>query len=94
MGLLLVMTLAYSAVTFEGKKLRQLQLDKYVARSKDTVAAPLRHSCFFVGLYAYAWFNFEYSCQNTVDALLALSPGKRLFYHRGKQAMSLIRSLL
>jgi len=87
MALLLVMTLAYSAATFEGTKLRQLHLDKYVARSKDAVCAPLRHSHFYVGLYAYAWVNFEQSCQATVETLLALSPGKR-------QAMSLIRSLL
>lgn len=94
MALLVVMTLAYGAATFEGKKLRQLQLDKYVARSKDAVGAALRHSHFYVGLYAYAWLNFEQSCQATVTALLALSPGKRLFYQRGKQAMALIRSML
>ncbi len=94
MALLVVMTLAYGAATFEGKKLRQLQLDKYVARPKATVAARLRHSHFYVGLYAYAWVNFEQSCQATVAALLALSPGKRLFYQRGKQAMTLIRSML
>jgi hypothetical protein len=94
MALLLVMTLAYSAATFEGKKLRQLSLDKYIARSKDAASAPLRHSHFYVGLYAYAWVNFEHSCQNTVESLLALSPGKRLFYQRGKRAMTLIRSML
>lgn len=94
MGLLLLMTIAYGAATFEGKKLRQLQLDKYVARSKDAVGAALRHSHFYVGLYAYAWLNFEHSCQDIVEALLALSPGKRLFYQRGKQAMALIRSML
>jgi hypothetical protein len=93
-ALLLVMTLAYGAATFEGKKLRQLHLDKYVARSKDAACAPLRHSHFYVGLYAYAWVNFEQFCQATVETLLALSPGKRLFYQRGKQAISLIRSLL
>lgn len=94
MALLLVLTLAYGAATFEGKKLRQNHLDRYVSRSKDTVAAPLRHSHFYVGLSAYAWVNFEQFCQATVEALLALSPGKRLFYQRGKQAMMLIRSML
>ena len=94
MALLLVMTLAYGAATFEGKQLRQLRLDKYIARAKDAGSTPLRHSHFYVGLYAYAWVNFEHSCQTIVEALLALSPGKRLFYQRGKQAMSLIRSLL
>lgn len=94
MALLLVMTLAYGAATFEGKKLRQLHLDNYVARSKDAASAPLRHSYFYVGLYAYAWVYFERSCQAMVEALLALSPGKRLFYQRGRQAMELIRSML
>lgn len=94
MGLLLLMTLAYGAASFEGKKLRQLQLDKYIARSKDAAAASLRHSHFYVGLYAYAWVNVEQSCQTTVETLLSLSPGKRLFYRRGKQAMALIHSML
>ncbi len=49
MALLLAMTLAYGAATLEGKKLRQLKLDKYVARSKDAVGASLRHSPFYVG---------------------------------------------
>lgn len=93
-ALLLAMTLAYGAATFEGKKLRQLQLDKYVARSKDALGAALRQSHVYVGLSAYAWVNFEHSCQVIVEALLALSPGKRLFYQRGKQAMSPIRSVL
>ncbi|PSB21072.1 hypothetical protein C7B76_05395 [filamentous cyanobacterium CCP2] len=92
-ALLLAMTLAYGAATFEGKKLWQLKLDKYVARSKDVVGASLRHSHFYVGLYAYAWVNFEQSYQATVETLLALSPGKRLFHQRG-QAMALIRSML
>ncbi len=94
MALLLAMTLAYSAATFEGKKLRQLHLDKYVARSKDAPGNSWHHNHFYVGLYAYAWVNFEQSCQATVETLLALSPGKRLFYQRGKQSMSLIRSML
>jgi hypothetical protein len=84
MALLLILTIAYSAATFEGKKLRQLHLDRYIARSKDAASAPLRHNHFYVGLYAYAWVNFELFCQATVDALLALSPGKRLFYQRGR----------
>jgi hypothetical protein len=94
MALLLILTIAYSTATFEGKKLRQHHLDRYIARSKDAASAPLRHSHFYVGLYAYAWVNFEHFCQATVDALLALSPGKRLFYRRGRQAMELIRSIL
>lgn len=94
MALLLLITLAYGAATFEGKKRRQLKLDKYVARSKDAVVAALRHSHFYVGLYAYAWVSFEQSCQAMVEALLALSPGKRLFYQRGKQAMMLICSMV
>lgn len=94
MALLLLMTLAYGAATFEGKQLRQLKLDKYVARSKDAVGSALRHSHFYIGLYAYAWLNLEQSCQDMVEVLLALSPGKRLFYQRGKQAMVLIRSML
>ncbi len=84
----------WQTTSFEGKKLRHLHLDKYVARSNDSVGAALRHSHFYIGLQAYAWVDVWQSCQDLVEALLALSPGKRLFYQRGKQAMSLIRSML
>lgn len=93
-ALLLVMTLAYGAATFVGQKLRQRGVCHYIARPSEAKRICSRHSHFYTGLYAYAWVNFADTCQDLVNALLQLSPGKRPFYQRGQRAMSLIRSSL
>lgn len=94
MALLLVMTLAYGAATFVGQNLRQRGVSHYIARPSELKRFRPRHSHFYTGLYAYAWVNFADTCQDLVDALLQLSPGKRWFYQRGQRAASLIRSTL
>jgi len=74
------MTLAYSAATFVGQKLRQRGVYRYIARPQEAKRTRPRHSTFCTGLYAYAWVNFADTCEDLVSALLQLSPGKRPFY--------------
>jgi hypothetical protein len=94
MAMILLMTLAYSVATFEGKWIRQMGIANYIARPKESGRQRQRHSHFYVGLYARAWVNFEESCRDLVSALLRLAPGKRPFYQRGLRGMELIRSTL
>ena len=93
-GLLVLMTLAYSMTTIEGKTLRKIGIQRYIGRVKETGRSIRRHSSFYIGLYSRAWVNFYGDFQDCIVLLIRLSPNKRSYYRKGIRAMELAMSAL
>jgi len=93
-GLLVLMTLAYSMTTIEGKTLKKMGIQKYIGRVKEKGRLERRHSSFYIGLYSHAWINFYGDFQDCIVSLMELSPNKWPYYRKGIRAMELAMSAL
>ena len=93
-GLLVILTLAYSITTTEGKTLKKMGLQKYIGRVEEKGRSERRHSSFYIGLYSRAWVNFKGDFQDCIVSLIELSPNKWPNYRKGIRAMELAISAL
>ncbi len=91
-SLILLISLAYTAATISGQKIKRMGVQKYVGRIKESKRIVRRHSSFYIGLYGHNWVNFIENSYDLVTELLRLSPNKRKYYQRGERAMRLILS--
>ncbi|MEH2185149.1 MAG: IS4 family transposase [Nostoc sp.] len=91
-SLILLISLAYTAATISGQKIKRMGVQKYVGRIKESLRTVRRHSSFYIGLYGHNWVNFTESCYELVAELLRLNPNKRKYYQQGQRAMKLILS--
>jgi len=53
--LILLIALAYSCATLQGKEIQKMGSQKYVARLKEVKRTIRRHSSFWMGLYGHSW---------------------------------------
>jgi hypothetical protein len=93
-GLLVLMTLAYTMTTIEGKKLKKIGVQEYIGRVKEQGRLVRRHSSFYIGLYSHAWVNFYGDLESCMTELMRLNPNKRPYYRKGLRAMELVLSAL
>jgi hypothetical protein len=93
-ALVLLIAIAYTIAGMNGKQIKQMGIQKYVGRVKESGRIEPRHSHFYIGLYGRTWVQFMTSCAEIVSELLQLSPNKRNFYKKGMCAMKLIYSTL
>ena len=91
-SLILLISLAYTAATISGQKIKRMGVQKYVGRIKESLRTVRRHSSFYIGLYGHNWVNFMENSYELVTELLRLSPNKRKYYQQGERAMRLIIS--
>lgn len=91
-SLILLISLAYTAATISGQKIKRMGVQKYVGRIKELGRTVRRHSSFYIGLYGANWVNFMENSYELVAELLTLNPNKRKYYQQGKRAMRLILS--
>ena len=91
-SLILLISLAYTAATISGQKIKRMGVQKYVGRVKESGRTIRRHSSFYIGLYGSNWVNFIEETSELVGELLILNSNKRPFYQRGQRAMRLILS--
>ncbi|MGF1672840.1 MAG: IS4 family transposase [Rivularia sp. (in: cyanobacteria)] len=91
-SLVLLIAIAYTCATIQGKQIKRKGVQKYVARVKEYNRSERRHSSFYVGLYGYNWVDFKENCIDLVVALMRLNPSKRDYYQKGINAMKLIES--
>ncbi|MCC5609893.1 IS4 family transposase [Nostoc sp. CHAB 5834] len=92
-SLILLISLAYTAATISGQKIKRMGVQKYVGRIKESKRIVRRHSSFYIGLYGHNWVNFMENSYELVTELLRLSPNKRKYYQQGERAMRLILSV-
>lgn len=91
-SLILLISLAYTAATISGQKVKRMGVQKYVGRIKELGRTVRRHSSFYIGLYGANWVNFMENSYELVAELLILNPNKRKYYQQGERAMRLILS--
>lgn len=91
-ALILLIAIAYTSATLQGRKIKRMGVQKYVGRVKEYGRTERRHSSFYIGLYGQTWVNFMEQSTELVAELMRLSFNKRKYYQRGLRAMSLIMS--
>jgi len=89
-SLILIITFAYSMATFKGQRIKQLGVQRYVGRVKESGRTQRRHSSFYIGLYGQTWVGFIDDCWELVQDLIRLNRNKLEYYFRGIRAMELI----
>jgi hypothetical protein len=82
-ALLVLMTLAYSIASVQGKRIRKKQVHQYVGRVKEPKRSQNRHSHFWIGLYGSLWIGSLNLWSVLAHKLMALKPQKRRFFQRG-----------
>jgi len=92
--LVLLIAIAYTTATMQGKKVRRMGLQKYIGRVKEARRTERRHSSFYIGLYGQTWVNFMDECTDTVGQLMKLNRNKSKYYQKGLRAMELILAAL
>lgn len=92
--MVLLIAIAYTAATMQGKKLKQMGIQKYIGRVKEAGRTQRRHSSFYIGLYGQTWVNFIDGCAHIVADLMKLNRNKRKYYQKGQRAIKLILSAL
>jgi len=91
-AIILLLMIAYTTATFQGRKIKQMGLQKYVGRVKEFGRTVRRHSSFYIGLYGQTWVNFIEQCADAVAELMRLTRNKWKYYQRGLRAKELILS--
>jgi hypothetical protein len=94
MSLVLLIAVAYSCAVLQGKKLKQLGVQKYICRVKESKRTHRRHSSFWVGLYGQLWVAGMEVWSTLATQLMQLKPHKLNYFKRGLKAMKLIQSTL
>jgi hypothetical protein len=89
-----LITIAYSIASIQGKRIRKKQVQHYVGRVKEPKRTQHRHSQFWIGLYGSLWIGSLNVWSTLAHQLMALKPQKRAFFQRGLNAISLIQSAL
>ncbi len=89
-GLILLISIAYTAATIQGQQIKRKGIQKYIGRVKEYGRSERRHSSFYIGLYGQAWVNFMEPCMKLVTELIKLNRNKQKYYQQGMRAMKLI----
>lgn len=94
LAIVLLIAMAYTLATEQGKRLRRKQVQQYVGRVTEADRKHKRHSDFWLGLYGRLWIDSMDCWSQWAERLMQLKPQKRVFFLRGLRAMSLIQSAL
>ena len=89
---ILLMALAYSTAVIQGGEIKQMGVQKYVARVKESGRSQRRRSTFGVGLDGQMWVNSMEEYAEPMAELMKLSRNKRPYYQQGLRAARLIMS--
>ena len=90
MAIVLLIAIAYLCASTQGQRLKQKDLQKYIARPETAGRRYRRHSFFHVGLAAYRWVPFWHDCQQQIQRLMKLNRGKIEYYLSGQKAMKAV----
>lgn len=91
--LVLLIAIAYSSATIQGRIIKEIGVQKYVGRLQESGRTQQRHSSFYVGLYGQTWVNSMELCAAEMAELMSLNPNKQKYYQRGQRAVKLIMSV-
>lgn len=90
--LMIIVAIAYTSATLQGRKIKRMAIQEYVARPESKVNAQRRHSCFYIGQHLYNWLRLQQFCRETVAELLQINRRWCNHYKKGQRAMELALS--
>lgn len=91
-ALILLLTIAYSCATLQGRTIKRIGVQKYIGRLPESRRTQRRHSSFYIGLYGQTWVNYQGYCAAPIAELMKLNRNKSKYYQKGLRAMELILS--
>ena len=90
---MLLLAIAYSCAILQGKKIKNMGIQKYVGRLTESGRSIRRHSSFWIKLYGQCWvIGMEFVSEIVIE-LMRIRQNKLPFFQRGMRAMSLILSI-
>ena len=92
MLVILLIALAYTSAIIQGTALPIKGSKKYVSRPKEPNRKYPRRSTFGSGIDSQQWLSNLEKYAQEVEQLMTLTPNKRHFYQRGREAVALLLS--
>ena len=90
--LMIIVAIAYTNATIQGKQIKRMGIQKYVARPEIKMKGQRRHSSFYVGQYLHHWLRLQQLCQETVDEILQINRRWLNHYKQGQRAIEIALS--
>ena len=90
--LMIVVAIAYTSATIQGKKIKRIGIQKYVVRPETKMKGQRRHSSFYIGQHMHHWLRLQQLCQETVGELLKINRRWLNHYKKGQRAIELTLS--
>jgi hypothetical protein len=90
--MILLVAIAYSTAIIQAGQIKQMGVQKYVARVKESRRTERRRSTFGVSLDGQMWVNSIEEHAKQMTELMSFSRNKRPHFRRGLRAVRLIRS--
>ena len=91
-SLMIVVAIAYTSATLQGKKIKRMGIQKYVARPENIGRFCRRHSSFYIGQHLHHWLRLKDLCQKTIEKLLHFNRRSLNHYKKGQRAINLALS--
>ena len=88
---ILVISMAYTWATLKGIAWEKMEVSPYIARTTEKERKVKRHSHFYIGCYRLLWLDSFPCWSSLAEQLIKSQPHKRLPFHSGLQALSLIQ---
>lgn len=92
--LILMMAIACTLSSLKGKAIKKCRQDKYVGRNHPFKKKQTKNSYFKLGLYGQLFCGLPVRLMELGQALMEMTPRKRLFYWRGEEARRKIQQAL
>lgn len=92
--IILLIAIAYTSASLEGKTIQKMGLQKYIGRPEKAKQQTRRHSSFYIGLHAHNWLRQWQNQQEIVQELMQINRHKLPYYRKGLRAMELILSTI
>lgn len=90
--LMIVVAIAYTSATLQGRQIKRMGIQKYVARPEISSKGQRRHSAFYIGQHLHHWLRLHHLCQETVNELLQINRCWLRHYKKGQRAIELALS--
>ena len=90
--LIIVIAIAYTSATVQGKEIKDMGIQKYVTRPEKRYKGQRRHSSFYVGQHLYYWLGVHQMFQKGIQELMQFSRYRLKDYIKGQRAMELALS--
>ena len=92
MNLILIIAIAYSCAVINGRRIKNIGIQKYIGRLQEFKRISRRHSSFGIGLYGQLWIGGMEFCHELVSKLMQLRRNKLPNFQKGLRAAALIQA--